>query len=90
MDRMRFSTSYLESGAEEREAKLEAGVLRKRLIHLTLDWDQAARTLDEYGYKAETSSERESLRERATVYRKCIAEITEVLAGSSVWLNKRV
>lgn len=87
---MRFPTGLMEGEAEERKNELEAGVLKKRLINLTLDWDLAARTLDEYGYKAETCAERESLRERATVYRKCIAEITEVLAGSSVWRNRRV
>lgn len=73
---------------KERKAELEAGALRKKLINLTLDWELAALTLDGHGYKTETCSERESLRERAVVYRKCITELSEILAGASVW-NRR-
>jgi hypothetical protein len=62
---------------------IEAKVLRSRLVNLTLDWELAALALDAKRYRA-SLSERESLRDSATAYRKCIAELTEVLSHSSL------
>lgn len=90
MDRARFPIGSLEGEAKERKTELEAGALRKKLINLTLDWELAALTLDDQGYKTDTCSDSESLRASAVVYRKCIAELTEILAGASVWKRKQV
>ena len=56
--------------------------LRHKLRSLTLDWEAAALTLDAQRYKTQTTVERESLRDTATTYRKCISEVTELLAAA--------
>ena len=63
---------------------VEAQVLRSRLVNLTLDWELAALALDAQRYRTNTTLERESLRDSATAYRKCIAALTEVLSRSSL------
>lgn len=78
----------MEGEAKERKAELETGALQKRLVNLALDWEMAASTLDGQGY--EPASDTESLRASAVVYRKCIAELSEILAGASVWKRKRI
>jgi hypothetical protein len=77
------STHQPEPGNE-----IEAQVLRSRLVNLTLHWELAALRLDAQRYRADAAIERESLRDRATAYRKCITALTEVLAGSSLLAYK--
>lgn len=69
---------------EDRKHDVDLRVLRSRLVNLTLDWELAALTLDAQRYKASGPSERECLRDSAVAYRKCIAELTEILSGSSL------
>ena len=90
MDRVRFPIGSIEGEARERKAELETGALQKKLVNLALDWELAALTLDDQGYSAEACLDGESLRASAVVYRKCIAELTEILAGSSVWKRTQV
>lgn len=90
MDRVRFPIGSIEGEARERKAELETGALQKKLVNLALDWELAALTLDDQGYSAEACADGESLRASAVVYRKCIAELTEILAGSSVWKRTQV
>lgn len=88
MDRVRFPIGSIEGEAKERKRELETGALQKKLVNLARDWELAALTLDDQEYKPETDNE--SLRASAVVYRKCIAELTEILAGTSVWKRKQV
>lgn len=71
-----------EEGGKKYE--LETRVLRNKLVNLTLDWELAALTLDAQRYKSTGPLERESLRDSANTYRKCIAELGEILSNSSV------
>jgi hypothetical protein len=71
-------------GEEGQKNDLEARVLRNKLVNLTLDWELAALTLDAQRYKSHATMERESLRDSATTYRKCISELSEILTGSSI------
>jgi hypothetical protein len=57
-------------------------VLRNQLINLTLDWELEALALDAQRYRSQASTERESLRDSAQTYRKCIAKLTELLNSS--------
>jgi hypothetical protein len=68
----------------DRKDGLEARVLRGQLVSLTLDWELAALALDAQRYRVPDCEERENLRDSAAAYRKCIAELTQVLAGSSL------
>jgi hypothetical protein len=68
-------------GGEERKTDIESRVLHSRLVNLTLDWELAALTMDVQRYKTNTQMERESLRDSANTYRKCVAELNEILAG---------
>lgn len=61
-----------------------AKVLRSRLVNLTLDWELTALSLDAQRYRTAPLDERESLRDSANAYRKCIAELTAVLSASSL------
>lgn len=73
------------AGSEEgKKSDLETRVLRNKLVNLTLDWELAALTMDAQRYKANAPLERESLRDSANTYRKCIAELTDILSNSSV------
>lgn len=74
------------SGKSEhnRHSETEPRVLRSKLLSLTLDWELAALTLDAQRYKSHSGLDGESLRESATVYRKCIAEVTDLLGKGSV------
>jgi hypothetical protein len=58
--------------------------LRSQLMNLTLDWELTALELDARRYRASEQIERESLRDSAVAYRKCIAELTGILSGSSL------
>ena len=71
-----------------RPDNLDARVLRSQLVNLTLDWELAALALDAQRYRAGEFEERESLRNSANAFRKCIAELTEVLAGSTLLASK--
>ncbi|HTG45681.1 MAG TPA: hypothetical protein VK633_14255 [Verrucomicrobiae bacterium] len=82
MDRPNFWPSAAARG-EEKRSELDVRVLRNKLINLTLDWELAAHTLDSQRYKMQASLDRESLRDSSIAYRKCIAELTEILSGSS-------
>jgi hypothetical protein len=62
--------------------------LRSRLINLTIGWELAALSLDAQRYRSQLPSERESLRENANVYRKCVAELSEVLGISCLARTK--
>jgi hypothetical protein len=67
-----------------KEDDVEARVLRSQLVNLTLDWELAALALDAQRYRTSGFGERESLRDSATAYRKCIAELTRVLSRSAL------
>jgi hypothetical protein len=83
MDRMSLWRDSTGIRVEEpKKTDLEARVLRNKLINLTLDWELAALTLDAQRYKANETLERESLRDSAIAYRKCISELSEVLSGN--------
>ena len=83
MDRFQFPIGWQDSTKEERRADLEAGGLRAKLTTLALNWEIAALTLDSHRYKADTVAERESLRDSAMVYRKCITELAQILGEVS-------
>jgi len=59
---------------------VEAKVFQSRLLNLTLNWELTALALDARRYRAENAAERESLRDSATVYRKCMAGLSEVIS----------
>jgi hypothetical protein len=73
-------TETIDSGSDHRDELKIA--LRNRLANLTRDWEEAAMTLEAERFKSQTTLERESLRESATVYRKCISEVTEILTAA--------
>ena len=83
MDRASFRTESVTSFGDQKN-DLDARFLRNKLVNLTLDWELAALTLDSQRYKSNASMERESLRDAALAYRKCISELTEILAASSI------
>lgn len=72
------------AGANE----VEVSVLRSKLTNLTLDWELAALNLDARRFRTTNPAERESLRDSAQAYRKCVAELTEVLSASSLLTGK--
>ena len=73
----------------ERTFEIESRVLRSRLVNLTLDWELAALTMDAQRYKSLAQLERESLRDTANTYRKCVAELTQVIASAALPSCKR-
>ena len=73
---------------ENRKNELEARVLRNRLVNLTLDWELAALTMDAQRYKTHGPLEKESLRDSANTYRKCVAELSEILSASPMLAGK--
>ena len=88
MDRLNLWQDARSAENAERKDGLEIRVLRNRLVNLTLDWELAALTMDAQRYKASGPMEKESLRDSANTYRKCIAELSEVLSGSPVLAGK--
>ena len=88
MDRLNLWRDARGTENADRKGNLEIRVLRNRLVNLTLDWELAALTLDAQRYKANGPMEKESLRDSANTYRKCIAELSEVLSGSPVLAGK--
>lgn len=78
-----MDTDVLAAGLEIK-GDIEARVLRSRLVNLTLDWELAALTIDAQRYKSHAQIDRESLRDTAITYRKCVAELSEVLAHSTL------
>ena len=88
MDRLNLWRDARGTENADRKGNLEIRVLRNRLVNLTLDWELAALTLDAQRYKASGPVEKESLRDSANTYRKCIAELSEVLSGSPVLAGK--
>jgi hypothetical protein len=88
MDRLGIWRDSRVAQGEERKNELETRVLRNRLVNLTLDWELAALTLDAQRYKASGPLEKESLRDSANTYRKCIAELSDILSGSPVLAAK--
>ena len=84
MDRVGiWSEARIARGEEQKRNDLETRVLRNRLVNLTLDWELAALTMDAQRYQFGGPLERESLRDSANTYRKCIAELSEILSTSS-------
>lgn len=75
-----MDTDVLAAGLEIK-GDIEARVLRSRLVNLTLDWELAALTIDAQRYKSHAQIDRESLRDTAITYRKCVAELSEVLSN---------
>jgi hypothetical protein len=67
----------------DRQVEIEIRVLRSKLLNLTLDWELLALTMDAQRYKSHVTTERESLRDCANTYRKCVAELNGILASSS-------
>jgi len=67
---------------------VEARMLRSRLVNLTLDWELTALALDARRYRAVAAGERESLRDSATAYRKCISELTQLISAGSLIAQK--
>jgi|RhiMethySRZTD1v2_1073278.scaffolds.fasta_scaffold5145685_1 hypothetical protein len=74
-------TETVDCGADHNRSDVQ-GALRSRLVNLTLDWEVAAMTLDAQRYKTTTTLERESFRDSANIYRKCISEVTEILTAA--------
>ena len=72
------------ASVEDRNGEINTRVLRSKLVNLTLDWELAALTMDAQRYKAHEQIERESLRDTANTYRKCVAELSEILANSTI------
>ena len=68
--------------------EMNTRALRSKLVNLTLDWELAALTKDAQRYKSHEQIERESLRETANTYRKCVAELSEILANSTIRENR--
>ena len=64
---------------DDRKNEIRTRVLRSKLVNLTLDWELAALTMDAQRYKTITHKERESLRDSANNYRKCVAELNQVI-----------
>jgi hypothetical protein len=86
----RVTTAAEASGTHhDRSYEIESRVLRSRLVNLTLDWELAALTMDAQRYKSHAQLERESLRDSANTYRKCVAELSEVLAAAAAMSRKR-
>ena len=75
-----METDVLVAG-QEIKSDIETRVLRSRLVNLTLDWELAALTMDAQRYKSHAQIDRESLRDSANTYRKCVAELSEVLSN---------
>ena len=75
-------------GDDHDKIEMHSRVLRNKLINLTLDWELAALTLDAQRYKSQTTMERETFRDSANIYRKCISEVTELL-HSAIMNNYR-
>jgi hypothetical protein len=67
--------------AAHAEGNLDTRMLQNRLVNLALDWEVAALTIDSQRYKAQAAFERESLRETANTYRKCISELSEIISA---------
>jgi hypothetical protein len=84
MDRILSWTDSRGSSEEQKRSDLETRVLRNKLVNLTLDWELAALALDAQRYKTSGPLERESLRDSANTYRKCVAELSGLLSNSSV------
>lgn len=82
IERVQMETTVLDVlvAGHEKAGEIESRVLRSRLVNLTLDWELAALTLDAQRYKSSAQIERESLRESANTYRKCIAELNDIIA----------
>jgi hypothetical protein len=74
-------TNFLGRG-EDKRSEIENRVLRSKLVNLILDWELAALTMDAQRYKSHAQMERESLRDAANTYRKCVAELNEIIAHS--------
>ena len=72
------------ASVEDRSGDINTRVLRSKLVNLTLDWELAALTMDAQRYKAHEQIERESLRDTANTYRKCVADLSEILANSTI------
>ena len=68
---------------EDKRTEIETRVLRSKLVNLTLDWELAALTMDAQRYKTIAQQERESLRDSANTYRKCVAELNQIISVSS-------
>jgi hypothetical protein len=62
-----------------RNQDIDLRILRSQLINLSLDWELEALALDAQRYRAQGTVEKESLRDSAQAYRKCIAKLTELL-----------
>jgi hypothetical protein len=76
---MMLDTDVLIAGPEIK-SDIETRVLRSRLVNLTLDWELRSLSMDAQRYKLLDQTERESLRDIADTYRKCVAELSEALA----------
>ena len=88
MDRVSFWRGAVQPQGEESKTDVEKSALRNNLISLTLDWELAALTLDAQRYKTNTAFERESLRDSANTYRKCISELSEILSANLIMACK--
>jgi len=82
MDSGASITDFLGRG-EDKRCEIENRVLRSKLVNLILDWELAALTMDAQRYKSHAQMERESLRDAANTYRKCVAELNEIIANSA-------
>lgn len=82
MERVPTAMDVLAAG-HEKTGQIEARVLRSRLVNLTLDWELAALTMDAQRYKSHGQTERESLRDCANTYRKCVAELNDIISTGS-------
>jgi hypothetical protein len=88
MERVGLETVGIATLPNDRRGEIEARVLRSKLVNLTLDWELTALTIDTQRYKTQEQIERESLRDTANTYRKCVAELSEILANSTIRENR--
>ena len=88
MERVGLEKVGVASLPDDRRGEMDTRVLRSKLVSLTLDWELAALTMDAQRYKAHEQIERESLRDTANTYRKCVAELSEILANSTMRENR--
>ncbi len=79
-----MNRAVLGGGAGLGDDTNEAELRLLKLVNLTLDWELRALALDARRYCTQSAQERESLRESAAAYRKCAAELTEMLSASAL------
>lgn len=66
----------------------ETRVLRSKLLNLILDWELEALALDARRYKSDMQEVREALKHESNIYRKCISEVSSLIAPANAVKEK--